>query len=198
MAVQPERFRRYLSGRDGLAGAVLSFSLYEGGNDSFPTSDTEAKVFPSGSFSSASDGAQATATPAPLFAESNCYNNLGSPGGTIVSWGDSNGSTRAKICGDNTVPWPGGKWYSKTFESFILRRTERHDLPWAMAQRSKRLRERDDVLQLHLLRERRASTGYLGPSCKQKQRGRLRPSPLFFIRSRFRLRNRRCISTRSG
>lgn len=98
------------------ASGTLSFSLYEGGNDSFPTSNSEAKIFPFGSFSSATDGATTAATPAPLFAESNCYNNLGSAGGTRVAWGSSTGSTRAKICGDNTVPWPGGKWYAKSFD----------------------------------------------------------------------------------
>jgi len=107
------------------AAGVLSFSMYEGGNDAFANADTEADVYPLGSFTSAvSNGttyfATSAAPTATLFAEENCYSNLGLETGegssTVVTWGSSTGSARAKVCGDQTVnPWPGGQWYQRSF-----------------------------------------------------------------------------------
>ena len=93
---------------------TLSFAMYEGGNDWFVNADTEAEIYPSGSFVANGGVMQSTATPAPLFAENNCWNNIYVSGDTTHV--ASSGSTRANGCNNVQANWTGGRWYQRTFD----------------------------------------------------------------------------------
>jgi hypothetical protein len=99
---------------------TLTFGVYEGGNDNFVNSDSEADIFPSGSFSTAANGGTATTLAfTTLFAEDNCYNNLSAYGSDAEVASSTNGSARAALCGtggDSTLVGNGGQWYQRSFD----------------------------------------------------------------------------------
>jgi hypothetical protein len=111
------------------SGATLTFNVYEGGDDSFTTTDAEADVYPSTAWATATNGALASVAPtATLFAEANCYDNLQENGLYLSSpWGTGTHAATTTARYSNCPYTPGGStpsgtvslggyWYSRTFD----------------------------------------------------------------------------------
>ncbi len=113
------------------ASGSLTMNVFEGGDDNWSKSDSEADLYPAGSFTiTAGAGVSTGVTPVRLFAENNCYDSaqwealfVAPPFGT----GSVAASTTARWSGCPLVPGGpspgsynpssgGGFWYGKTLD----------------------------------------------------------------------------------
>jgi hypothetical protein len=110
---------------------MLSFNVFEGGNDSFTNSDVEVDVYPSTAWATSTNGALTTSVPAAtLMAEDNCYDNL--QNNKLYLTSPFGSGTHAPVVnaryawcpytpggaapGGGTISL-GGYWYSRTFDA---------------------------------------------------------------------------------
>lgn len=112
------------------AGAMLTFNVYEGGDDDWQKSDDEADVYPAGAFVVTTGSPVAAAAPTErLYAQNNCYDSAGweaiflnAPFGTGTV---NSSSTTARWSGCPATPGGttpsgttslGGYWYAKSLD----------------------------------------------------------------------------------
>jgi hypothetical protein len=106
-------------------------NVYEGGDDNWSKSDSEADVYPAGSFTITSGvGISTGVTPVRLFAENNCYDSanwegvfLPAPFGTgtvaissTARWSGCPQTPGGSDPGGYTPPSGGGFWYAKSLD----------------------------------------------------------------------------------